>query len=191
MFSFEVLISISTSHQEPLPFCPFQGRRPVVGKDRRFSVVSIKNIKIAVLLAAGPVSTHLTVKNMSTAFNMGVSKAKFLSAAQQLEKANLGRVVILDKISRSAHVFVKKPPAEAQAILVLPDNDDLCTSEEYAKRYNASMPSTITTKMRECLQELRLLPHQMAGPSGDEKGSDLFPYAQMTPASMYHQYHTQ
>ena len=88
---------------------------------------------------------------------MGVSKSKFLSAASQLEEANLGTVVVLERVSRSSHVFVKKSLDEAAAILTLPENVGYCTVEEYAMRFQMSMPTTITSKMRICLIDRGLL----------------------------------
>ena len=131
---------------------------------------------MAVLLAAGPVSTHLTVKNMSATFNMGVSKAKFLSAAKQLQEANLGSVVILDKISRASHVFVKRPPVEARQILELPQNAGYCSYEEYEKRYDVPMPTTITAKMRECLNEQGLLPQGLVTSTGEGQSTEVEMY---------------
>ena len=104
-----------------------------------------------ILLAAGPVSTRITVKNLSPAFNLAVNKTKFLAAAKQLEVCNLGNLFLLEDISRTTHVFIKRQPVEVEGILLQPCNQDLCMPKEYEQRFHANAPTTITDQMKKCL----------------------------------------
>ena len=121
-------------------------------------MASIRNIMAGVLLAPGPVSTRLTVKNMSPAFKLAVSKAKFMSAANQLQSTNFGSLILLEQISSQAHVFVKCPPSEASYLLQLDEHRDLCTLEEYSQRYAMPTPMSVTLKMQQCMIERGLVP---------------------------------
>ena len=112
----------------------------------------------AVLLSAGPVSSHLTTRNMSSSFKVAVNKARFLSAANQLQSAGLGMLVVLENISRNAHVFVKKPPVEMAPILQMPENADMLSVDEYQQRYCLPVPSYITEKMIESVVCQGLVP---------------------------------
>lgn len=124
-------------------------------------MASNKNIMTAVLLTPGPISTRLTVKNMSPAFRLGVSKSKFMNAANQLQSAGLGSLVLLDKISAQAHMFVKKPPHEMRVLLESDEHTQLnCTEEEYAHRYHSSLPASVTYRMKESLVEMGILSQQ-------------------------------
>ena len=144
-----------------------------------------------ILLAAGPVSTRLTVKNLSSAFNLAVTKTKFMSAAKQLEAANLGRLVLLEDISRTAHIFVKRPPAEAHEIFLQRANQDLCTPTEYEQRYHANAPTTITDRMRESLVSRGIVPagvftmHKQPASGGSVPPAGVFP-KQEPPTSVPH-----
>ena len=120
---------------------------------KRFGLATVKNMLSGVLLSPGPVSTHLSVKGLSPTFNLGVNKAKFMAAANQLVAANLGSLVILENISRSAHVFVKKTPEEVVGRL-----QDFATEQEYAQRFELAPASTITLKMQEELIKLGYVP---------------------------------
>ncbi len=119
----------------------------------RFGLATVKNMMSGVLLAPGPVSTHLSVKGLSPTFNLAISKAKFMAAANQLQAANLGSLVVLDNISRSAHVFVKKPPEEVRGQL-----QDFATDEEYSDRFSLPPASTVNMKMQEELVRLGYVP---------------------------------
>ena len=131
---------------------------PRIGACRRFALASMRNVMSGILLAAGPVSTRITVKNLSPAFNLAVNKTKFLAAAKQLEVANLGNLMLLEDISRTTHVFIKRHPVEVEGILLQPCNQDLCTPIEYAQRFSAYAPTTITDHMKKCLVKRGLVP---------------------------------
>ena len=122
-------------------------------------MASNKNIMSGILLAPGPIATRLNVKNMSPAFQLGVSKAKFMLAANQLQDAGLGSLVVLDKISSKAYVFVKKPPGEMRALLE--SEEHLCNIEEYEDRYNMPTPASVTQRMKACLIEKGLLQQEV------------------------------
>ncbi len=132
-----------------------QGRKriviPRIGCCKRFLVANMRNVMSGILLASGPVSTRVTVKNLSSAFNLAVTKTKFLSAAKQLEEANIGHLILLKELSLKAHFFVKRQPDEVRDILLQPCNQDLCTFQEYEQRFFSPSPSTITPKMQQTL----------------------------------------
>ena len=131
-----------------------------LGFERRLTIATSKNVMTAVLLAAGPVSSHLTTRNMSSSFKVAVNKARFLSAANQLEAAGFGKLLILDSISRSAHVFVKRTASEIAGLLQMPEYSGMCSVEEYDQRFNMPTPSYITDKMQEALIQQGLVPQQ-------------------------------
>lgn len=133
------------------------GARKRCGYKDRFAMASTKNIMTGVLLAPGPISTRLTVKNMSPAFKLAISKAKFLSAAKHLQDACLGSLVVLEKVSSQAHVFVKKPPDEMCVLLQAETHRHLCTDEEYKERFEMPTPVSVTDKMQQCLIEMGLV----------------------------------
>lgn len=118
----------------------------------------MRNVMTGILYAAGPVSTRLTVKNLSSAFNLAVTKIKFMSAAKQLEAANMGTLVLLESISRTAYIFVKRSPGSAQEILEMNQNRDLSSASEYEHRYHLPSPSTITERMQEHLVKQGYVP---------------------------------
>ena len=111
-----------------------------------------------ILHVPGPIAVHLAVKNLSPAFNVGVNKAKFLSAASNLEAANFGSLVVLDDISASTHVFIKKEPSTIQYLLQSQENQDLCSIEEYHQRYTSPCPSTVKQTIEDKVKERGLVP---------------------------------
>ena len=117
----------------------------------RLVQASMKNIKIAILLSQGPVSTRLTTRNMSTSFQIAIKKGNFMSAAHQLEASGLGSLVVLRSISSSAHVFIKKTPLEIAPHLLVPQNACLCSLEEYTERFDMAPPSYINEKVQSVL----------------------------------------
>ncbi len=166
-----------------------------MGFERRLTIATSKNVMTAVLLSAGPVSSHLTTRNMSSSFKVAVNKARFLSAANQLEAAGFGSLVILDSISHSAHVFVKKTAAEVAAVLQTPEHSGMCSVEEYEQRFNLPTPSYITEKMQDTLVQMGLVPQQyfkekkvkssMAGFSELSYPSQIFPDQGFAPQSKF------
>ena len=79
-------------------------------------------------------------------------------------KAVTGRVEAKKLLSRrrqsnySWHVFIRKEPRFLKHALEAPENTDLCTLEEYEKRYFFPPPSTVTSKMVENIVGIGLLP---------------------------------
>ncbi len=105
-----------------------------------------RNVMKAVLLAPGPVSTRQTTRNMSSSFKVAVTKPKFLAAASQLHKCNLGQLIETfgyGSGSRPLPVFIKKPPVEMVAMLKMKEFSDLCTSDEYEHRFKLPTPASI------------------------------------------------
>ena len=108
-----------------------------------------------ILLVQGPMAVHKAVKNMSQAFNLAVNKAKYLSAATQLQDAGFGTLVVLSQISANTHAFIKKEPKEIEHLLQ--QNTDLCSLLEYNQRYWTQAPTTITTAMKDQVIKMGLL----------------------------------
>ena len=106
-----------------------------------------------ILLNAGPIATQRSVRKISKTFVVTVTKAKFEKAAQRLQAANLGRLVFL-RSNSALGVFIKLKPDEIRHLLVLPENADLCTIEEYTMRYNMLPPASITPAIKTTLVNL-------------------------------------
>ena len=141
----------------------------------RFSLASNRKIMSGILLTQGPVSIHKSVKNLSPAFKVGLSKAKFLTAANHLVQANLGTLIVLDAISRTSHVFIKKPPAEVKGILELKENQDLCSIEDYESRFHMVTSYCITPAMKQHLVTGGLVSEELLRPMSSSDTSSNFP----------------
>ena len=111
-----------------------------------------------ILLTPGPVCTHTGVQSLSRMFRYSINKAKFLFAANKLQSADLGTLMVVERISKSCHVFVKKTPDDIRADLLSPKNNDLCTPDEYEQRFNLPPPAPITLKIQNSLVELGIVP---------------------------------
>ena len=128
--------------------------------EKRLVQATAKNIKTAILLSPGPVSSRLTTRSMSSAFQVAIKKANFMSAASQLQANGLGTLVVLSSISSGAHVFVKKTPAEMALALQAPENVDLCSIEEFEERFNMPPPAYINERIQEGLVREGLVPQE-------------------------------
>ena len=124
-------------------------RHRQVGK--RFALATARGIMSGVLLTPGPVATHKALKNLSMAFNVAVTKAKFVSACNRLQAANLGVLVTIENVSRQAQVFVKRPPEEVREIFADPEHGDLSSFEEYAGRFELPPSAAVTPPMKQNL----------------------------------------
>ncbi len=109
-----------------------------------------------ILLTPGPVSSYTGVQSLSRIFRVSVNKARFLVAAGRLQSDNLGSLVVLDSISKTSHVFIKKPPADI--VHELEANSDLCTMQEYKFKFGLPPPAPITLNMQHALVEKGLVP---------------------------------
>ena len=110
-----------------------------------------------ILCTHGPVSTLKSVQRLSRIFNTAVRKTRFLSAANQLQDAQLGKLVVLEGVGKSL-IFIKKEPAQARELLTLPQNSDLCTPEEYEERFSKPPSCVITEKLMTILISLGHVP---------------------------------
>lgn len=142
-------------------FCfVLQGKKTASGMTvvaSRFSNPTTRNVMSGILLTPGPVCTHTGVQSLSRIFRNSINKAKFLLAANRLQSANLGSVVILEKISKSCHVFVKRSPVDIRQYLDTDENGDLCSVEEYAQKFELPPPAPITLKIQHELVEIGLV----------------------------------
>ena len=124
----------------------------------RFSNPSTRSIMSGLLLVPGPVATIRSVQGLSRVFNNAANKPKFLSAANKLQEAGLGTLVTMPRVPHSPTVFIKKPLEEIQELLLLKENEDLCTVEEYAARFKMMPPSTVPLKLQETLVGQEIVP---------------------------------
>ena len=83
-----------------------------------------------------------------------------MSAANQLETSGLGSLVVLNSISSSAHIFVKKTPIEIAPALQSPENASLCSLDEYEARFTMPPPSYINEKIQMALVLQGLVPRE-------------------------------
>ena len=80
-----------------------------------------------------------------------------MSAANQLQDAQLGKLVVLEGVGKSL-IFIKKEPAQARDLLMLSQNSDLCTPEEYEERFSKPPSCVITEKLMTNLISLGHVP---------------------------------
>ncbi len=123
-----------------------------MGFDKRLTHATTKNIKMAILLSPGPVANHLTTRSMSSSFKIAVTKPKFMAAARQLQDEGMGFLVVLDAISSSTDVFVKRSPKEMEP-LIQPFSDQF-TLEEYEYQYRLAPFSYINQLMQNLLVQM-------------------------------------
>ena len=136
---------------------------------KRFAVPAVKNVMAGVLLTPGPVSTHTAFKSLSRVFNMAINKAKYLSAARKLQDAGLGMLVVLENISSQSHVFVKKMPSEAQAILERDRSAYLCTPAEYEQRFYLPPMKSVTPRIQQSLIQMGYVAEGLFVPQKESK----------------------
>ena len=118
-----------------------------------------------ILLSAGPVATQISVKRTSHVFVFSVNKGRFESAAQKLEAANFGTFGFLK--GNQTGFFLKKKPEEVCHLLLMNENADLCTLEEYFERFHLNPPASITPNIKASLVNQGLVP---AGIWGSDSG---------------------
>ena len=100
--------------------------------------MSKRTIMAAILQIAGRIAIHPTVRQNWSFLRM-LSAKQFHTAALELEKHNLGKVLILANYKGT--VFVKAEPEAAQEALFA--HPDLCDVQYYAKRYHQSSSKSI------------------------------------------------
>ena len=130
-------------------------QKAAAGYGKRFTNPTVRGIMAGILLAPGPVTLHKSVQGLSRIFNVAVTKTKYVSAANKLQAANFG---VLTSVGGKQHIFVKRPPAEAQNLLMMKENSDLATIEEYEHRYNGQSSAAITQKIKDSLVQQGLVP---------------------------------
>ena len=108
--------------------------------------MTTRNIMKAILLTAGPVSTHQTVKQNWRFLRM-LTVRQFINAAQNLQETlQLGTLVSLPRGKSALTIFAKKPPEQAQDILEL--NSDLPSHGIYAYRFGRPSPKCISLNIQ-------------------------------------------
>ena len=116
----------------------------------------VKDIMEAILKLPGPVATPRAVKATRRCFLHNLLTNNFIEAAEELEKANLGKVVTLqNKGGIPLKIFLKKPPVEAQQVLGV--NPDLCQFEMYSMQYAKGSPKSIAFPLRARLVAMKLV----------------------------------
>ena len=123
------------------------------------SQMTMRNIMAAILQTKGPVVTPKVVRNVWRFLHM-MTTPQFEKASKELEALNLGTLVNLRLRSRASFVFIKKSPSEVMPILA--SNEDLCSLEFYASRYNQSVSKSVPLGVRhELVQQHLILAKQL------------------------------
>ena len=108
--------------------------------------MTMRNVMKAILLTAGPVSTHQTVKQNWRFLRM-LNIRQFTNAAHNLQETlQLGTLVSLKRGKQTLAIFAKKPPEQVREILEL--NSDLPSPEIYAYRFGRSSPKCISLNIQ-------------------------------------------
>ncbi len=128
-------------------------RNGITVSANRLTNPTTRNVMTGLLLSPGPVCNLRVIQSMSAVFMSAVNKSKFLQAASRLESASLGSVVVVPK---GGHMFVKRSPEEMSALLLLKENQELCTIDEFQYRFNLPLPPNIE-KIKGGLQQIGLL----------------------------------
>ena len=97
-----------------------------------------------ILSVKGPVVTSRIMPHL---ISIHMNTDRFVEASQELEKRHLGKFVkITMPKGKPAQAFVKKPPAEARAILET--SNDLCSIRHYDSRYRQPVSKQVNLNMR-------------------------------------------
>ncbi|XP_072015281.1 uncharacterized protein [Amphiura filiformis] len=99
----------------------------------------LSNVISAILLSASPVTSYRLLRTSGPRYLRALSKLDYMTAAQKLEEASIGEVLVSDKAGVS---FLKRTPDDVKAILG-EKFSSLCTYEEYYDRYNLPIPKLI------------------------------------------------
>ena len=115
------------------------------GTSRRFhSTVENKDIMLAAMLTAGPVTTwKMVVKNRRSMRH--ISKEQYMKALKELVALGIGYITFVN-VRRPLQVFIKPHPDQAGKVL-----KDMCTLQEYKTRYEQPPPSYLTESVIEWL----------------------------------------
>ncbi len=112
----------------------------------------------AILNTAGPLSTAKAVR-WSSKYLRTTTIKQFIAASTMLQQLGLGQLAIIRNQvgGRETRIFVKASLQDAMPIIQLAENSDLCSVEQYGRRYAASIPTCINLKMRAKLVEMGLV----------------------------------
>ena len=120
--------------------------------------VTIRTIMSAILLSAGPISTHYAVRRYGPKYlrTPSIPKEQYVLAATALQEAKLGMLVTIKNATGLSDTFIKTAPSEIEEDLK--KNNDLATIEEYTFRFHAPPPACITPAMQASIIQHGLLP---------------------------------
>ena len=120
--------------------------------------ITIRTIMSAILLSAGPISTHYAVRRYGpkSLRTPSIPKELYLIAANSLEAANLGTLVTVKHVTGLSDTFIKKTPQDIEEDLKA--NIDLGSLEDYTLRFRAPPPACITPAMQASLIHHGLVP---------------------------------
>ena len=123
-------------------FSILQAPPPVQGKPYDHHIkphkpITLRQVMNGITLSMSPISTHCAVARQGPRALRAVKKQEFIAAALELKKLNLGRY----GPDIPTGVFVKAPPDEVG--IILQDNPDLGSVEDYTTRYNLPVPFCI------------------------------------------------
>ena len=111
----------------------------------------------AILNVPGPVVTPKAVKSTRRCFLHHLTTNNFIEAAEELEKANFGKMVTMQNSGGHTvlKIFLKKPPSEVEQVLSA--NPDLSRFEFYSLQYAKGSPKSISFSLRAKLVALKLV----------------------------------
>ncbi|XP_072015436.1 uncharacterized protein [Amphiura filiformis] len=120
--------------------------------------VTIRTIMSAILLSAGPISTHYAVRRYGPKYlrTPSIPKEQYVLAATALQEAKLGMLITVKNATGLSDTFIKRAPSEIEE--ELRQNSDLATIEEYTFRFHAPPPACITPTMQASIIQHGLLP---------------------------------
>ena len=106
----------------------------------------LQNIKACLLKTPGPVSTYVACRDSGPRQLRKLPKEVYEYACYSLESDDLAEVISVVVTGRMVMVLIKKPPDEVEDILQM--NPDLCTVEEYSKKFKLLPPVNIKKTIR-------------------------------------------
>ena len=120
--------------------------------------IGLRDIMEAILLLPGPVASPKAVKSTRRYFRHHLKTDDFITAAEELEKADFGRLVVVPMRTqggRNVKIFLKKPPVEVEHVFGA--NPDLCTFQDYCMHYAKGSPKSISFLLRAKLVAMKLV----------------------------------
>ena len=112
------------------------------------SKMTPRNIMSAILQTPSPVVNHRAV-NTRYGFLRMLTAKQFTDAANRLQTEHFGTIQGMSGSGyRQSVIFVKKSPEEEGLLDAILANFDLCSLEEYVKKYHQPLPKSYAGSLR-------------------------------------------